>query len=90
MNKKKIFGSLAILAITAIAAINIYVNTKDNNLSGLSNVSLSNIEALAFEYPTLECLYYCQWDPHYICSVYVLDAYGIFYHYLGDCDGYKG
>jgi hypothetical protein len=88
MNKKKLFSSLAVL-IAAMATFNVIVNSRDNSLSGLSDVSLSNIEALAWEYPTLECLYYCQWDPSYNCAVYVRDNYGI-YHYEGTCPGYKG
>jgi hypothetical protein len=46
MNKKKIFGSLAILAIAAMAAINVSVNTRED---GLSDVALNNVEALATE-----------------------------------------
>jgi hypothetical protein len=89
MNKKKIFGSLAVLVIAAMAAINVRVNSWDNDLSGLSDMSLSNIEALAWEYPTITCIATCQWDPSYNCAVYVLDNYGI-YHYEGTCVGYKG
>jgi hypothetical protein len=48
MNKKKIFGSLAVLAIAAMAAINVSVNSRDN---GLADVSLANVEALANENP---------------------------------------
>ena len=44
--KKKIFGSLAVLAIAVMATFNVNVNTQDN---GLSNVSLDNVEALAQE-----------------------------------------
>lgn len=43
--KKKIFGSIAVIAIAAVAAFNVNFNTvQDNNLSG---VSLANVEALA-------------------------------------------
>ena len=47
MNKKKIFGSLAVLAIAANAAINIESNYKDNTSTLL--FSLNSIEALASE-----------------------------------------
>ena len=44
--KKKFFGSLAVLAIAAVAAFNVNVNTQEE---GLSDVSLDNVEALAGE-----------------------------------------
>jgi hypothetical protein len=44
MNKKKILGALAVLAIAAMAAYHVNVNTRGN---GLSDVSLANVEALA-------------------------------------------
>jgi len=43
MNKKKIFSSIAVLAIAAMAAFNANVNIQDN---GLSDIVLNNIEAL--------------------------------------------
>ena len=48
MNKKKIFGSIAVLAIAALAAFNVNINTQED---GLSDVSLNNVEALASETP---------------------------------------
>ena len=42
--KKKILGGIAILAIAAVAALNVSFSAKSN---GLSDVSLTNIEALA-------------------------------------------
>ena len=45
--KKKIFGGIAVLAIAAIAAWNVNVNSRTN---GMSNVMLANVEALAEEY----------------------------------------
>jgi Tfp pilus assembly protein FimT len=42
--KKKILGDIAILAIAAVAAFNVNMNTQDSNLSTLA---LANIEALA-------------------------------------------
>jgi len=42
--KKKIFGGIAILAIAAMAAFNVTMNTQNENLSDLS---LANVEALA-------------------------------------------
>ena len=44
--KKIFFGSIAVLAIAAMAAFNVNMNTQEN---GLSDVSLANIEALASE-----------------------------------------
>ena len=44
MNKKKIFGSIAVLAIVAMAAFNVNVNLDGNKLL---DISLTNIEALA-------------------------------------------
>ncbi|GAB6008834.1 NVEALA domain-containing protein [Dysgonomonas reticulitermitis] len=44
--KKKIFGSLLVLAIAAVAAFNVNLNTQDSNLSTLA---LANVEALAQE-----------------------------------------
>ncbi|MDR1338500.1 MAG: NVEALA domain-containing protein [Prevotellaceae bacterium] len=46
MNKKKIFGFSAALVIVAIATFNMNVNSLDNVLS---DISLANVEALAFE-----------------------------------------
>ncbi|MDR1223065.1 MAG: NVEALA domain-containing protein [Tannerella sp.] len=46
MNKKKILGSLAILATVAIAAFNVSVSSQNNVFS---DVSLHNVEALAGE-----------------------------------------
>jgi hypothetical protein len=45
MNKNYIIGSIALLAVAAIAAINVTVNSQKNN--ELSAVSLANVEALA-------------------------------------------
>jgi hypothetical protein len=42
--KKKIFGGIAVLAITAVAVVNVNLGAKSNDLS---DVSLANIEALA-------------------------------------------
>ena len=46
MNKKKIFGSLAIIAIAAVMTINVNFSSKN---SELLDISLSNVEALANE-----------------------------------------
>ena len=42
--KKKIFGGIAVLAIAAVAALNLNFNTQSNDFSV---VSLTNVEALA-------------------------------------------
>ena len=52
MNKKKIFGSIAILVIAAIAAFNVNINTQEK---GLSDISLANAEALASEVSYVVC-----------------------------------
>ena len=46
MNKQKILGSLAVLAIAVLAAFNVNIGTGENILA---DVSLDNIEALAQE-----------------------------------------
>lgn len=52
--KKKLFGSIAVLAVAALTAFNVNVNSQEN---GLSDVSLENVEALAYELPeaTITC-----------------------------------
>jgi hypothetical protein len=42
--KKKILGGIAVLAIAAVAVMNVNLSSKSNDLS---DVSLANIEALA-------------------------------------------
>lgn len=44
--KKKVLGSIAVLAIAALTAFNVNINSQDN---GLSDISLDNVEALASE-----------------------------------------
>lgn len=44
--KKKIFGGITVLAIAAMAAFNLNLNTQENDMSLLS---LANVEALASE-----------------------------------------
>jgi hypothetical protein len=43
--KKKILGGIAVLAIAAIAAMNVNLNTTSGNLS---DTSLANVEVLAY------------------------------------------
>jgi hypothetical protein len=50
--KKKIFGFIAVLAIAALAAFNVNVNSQEN---GLSDISMENIEALASEDTNSNC-----------------------------------
>jgi len=52
--KKKILGSIAVLAIAALTAFNVSINSQEN---GLSDISLNNVEALASEHPLGECVY---------------------------------
>jgi hypothetical protein len=44
MNRKKIYGFLAVLAIAALATVNVHMN---GNKSDLSDIGLANVEALA-------------------------------------------
>ena len=46
MRNKKIFILIAVFSIATISAFNLSINTSE---SGLSNVSLDNVEALAQE-----------------------------------------
>ena len=66
MNKKKLFGSIAILSIAAMTAFNVNVNSKEK---GLSDVSLANVEALASnERPTTEdCKEWCKTNYDWDC-----------------------
>ncbi|MDR1340079.1 MAG: NVEALA domain-containing protein [Prevotellaceae bacterium] len=67
MNKKKIFGSLAILAIAAMAVFNINVNSRDKSLS---DVALKNIEALAWEYiSVIDCYTKCSPNSNWYCTI---------------------
>lgn len=45
--KKKIFGGLIVLAIAAVAAFNVNLNSEDSEDSEFSLLSLANVEALA-------------------------------------------
>jgi hypothetical protein len=45
--KKKILGGIAVLAIVVVAVINVNLGAKSNDLSDLS---LANVEALAYEF----------------------------------------
>jgi len=53
MRNKKIFIFLAALSIAVISAFNLSINTSE---SGLSNVSLDNVEALAQESNGPKCI----------------------------------
>jgi hypothetical protein len=45
--KKRILGGIAVLAIAAVAAINVNMSSQSENL--LSDLALANVEALAQE-----------------------------------------
>ena len=62
--KKKIFGSIAVLAIAVIATFNVNVNAQE---SGLSDVSLDNVEALASETSSGHCSRLCWSSPVWYC-----------------------
>ena len=51
-NIKKLIVGLAFIAVAAIAAWNVSINSNEN---GLSDVSLANVEALAREPDVLQC-----------------------------------
>jgi hypothetical protein len=53
MNRKKIIYSLSMLALTALAAYNASINIREN---GMSDISLSNVEALAQESDIPGCI----------------------------------
>ncbi|MDR0423816.1 MAG: NVEALA domain-containing protein [Rickettsiales bacterium] len=72
--KKKLFCSIAVLAIAAMAAFNININTQEN---GLSDVSLDNVEALASEIDPINCIYYCYSSPNYACGLSNGGEYGL-------------
>ena len=59
---KKILGGIAIVAIAVVAAINFSVNTKN---SGLSDISLANVETLAQGEIIVEAL--CMIGPDDFC-----------------------
>ena len=69
MINKKIIGSIAVLAIAAITAFNVNVNTQETRLS---DVSLDNVEALASESSAYFCLNLsgCRFDINFNCHVY--------------------
>ena len=46
---KKILGLIAILIITVVAVINVSVDMKNNGMSGMSDLSIANVEALAIQ-----------------------------------------
>jgi len=50
--KKKIFGGIAVLAIAAVAILNVNFVSKTNSMS---DVKFSNVEALASESGTPSC-----------------------------------
>ena len=74
MNKKKILGSFAVLVIAAIAAFNLNLNPQEE---GLSDILLSNVEALANENDDSDSS--CKWKTTIECG-------GGFA--LCSCDGY--
>jgi len=53
MNKKRLFSSITIFTIAILAAFNTSINTNEN---GLSDISLDNVEALAQESNTPDCV----------------------------------
>ena len=48
--KKKIIGFLAVIVIAAMAAVSLNVNSSSQTVN-LSDISLANVEALAYEAP---------------------------------------
>jgi len=78
--KKIIFGGIAIVAIAVAIAFSLNVKTTE---SGLSDLALSNVEALATKLPPpMECYTYCPFlTPGYICHLYTSSGP------LGSCPG---
>ncbi|MFR0677014.1 NVEALA domain-containing protein [Dysgonomonas mossii] len=62
--KKKIIGSITVMAIAAVAAFNINLSNPDK---GLSNISLANVEALASSEGGSLCSQYCTSSNSYHC-----------------------
>jgi len=52
MNKNKIFGSIAVLAIAAMIAFNVSIYSQEK---GLSDITLANVEALAQNEDDADC-----------------------------------
>jgi len=66
--KKIIFGGIAIVAIAGAIAFSVTMKTTDY---GLSDLSLSNVEALATKPPPMDCYVYCPFlTPGLICHMY--------------------
>jgi hypothetical protein len=65
MNKKKIFGFIAVMVIAAVAVWNVNLNSQK---SDLSDVNLANIEALAGE--DLSELLGFVWNVYYLPTPY--------------------
>jgi len=67
--KKKILGGIAVIAIAAMTTWNVNFSAKTN---GLSNVMLSNVEALAEESNPPSDLYYklycSNYNNYYMCG----------------------
>lgn len=64
--KKRLFGSIAILAIAAMTAFNMNINADEK---GLSDVSLENVEALAQEIGgSVRC--YQEYSGTFTCASY--------------------
>jgi len=73
--KKKIFGSIAVLAIAIMTAFNVNINSQG---SGLSDISLENVEALANEYETDYCNQVCRAN---CCAIIYFYTGTVVYHY---------
>jgi hypothetical protein len=63
--KKRIFGSIVVLAIAGLAAFNINVNKQKNELF---DVSIANVEALAGESSSGAC--YQEYTGTFTCAPY--------------------
>jgi len=69
--KKKFFGSLAVLAIAAVAAFNVNINASEE---GLSDISLANAEALASESGQY-CCRQSEINKDELCNIYTDGIY---------------
>ena len=70
--KKKILYGFAGLAIAVVAAFNLNLNFKRN---GLSDMALTNVEALANKKLNPSCISYCNFDVCCNCHMFIMGYY---------------
>lgn len=83
--RKRFFCSIIVVMIATIAAFNVYKNY--SNEAGLSDILLSNVEALASNEgfsSSANCFTYCRISTQYNCTIY---QYG---WYVEKCYYFRG